>query len=484
MAELRERYAELWARRERARAAFRSGQSARLELERVFDEFGDVASGDALATLAAEHQAARFESQREAARRLLRGVQARVLEARSLPVELELRARERSRRIRVGKRERPAFAWLTAAAAIDSTEGRAELQRGLDRDDAELAPLRAERRARRAEELARLGFATPRAWAEALRPGVDLERWSGVARALLSATEPAWHDALRAAGAGAAVHNGIDLARVLSLPRWASAFSGMLLEPLDSLTETWRVRVSELRGLMLDRAAREEAHPEPFLAAPRVPGELSLRLPVRSTLLDLAAALELGGRALTLGFAGESLPVENRLLGDRSLALAWGWLFADRLSDPAWLEIGPVAARAESFAAEARILRLAALRFAAARTLAEHELAALPAGADPGALADAHAARMRGALTCDWSRDALLRDCRSEPAALDELRAACLAAQVAEQLRERHGRAFWRARACGELAKELWNTGTTYTPEALAAQLDLGPLSPDLLQRA
>jgi hypothetical protein len=90
---------------------------------------------------------------------------------------------------------------------------------------------------------------------------------------------------------------------------------------------------------------------------------------------------------------------------------------------------------------------------------------------------------MREALGCEWSGHALLRDCRAEPAAVDELRAACFAAQLAEHLCERYGRAFWRARACGELLKELWHTGTTYTPEELAAQLGMGPLSIELLCR-
>jgi hypothetical protein len=476
-----ERYAELWGRREKARADFRSGRSAKLELGPAFDEFGDVTSGDALGSLAREHESARFETQREPARRLLRGVQARVLEARSLALEVELRARERAQRLRIGKQKRAAFAWRAAAARIEDADARLELQRGLDRAAAELAPLRAEWRARRAEELARLGFATPRAWAEAQRPGVDLDGWAGAARRVLAQTEPAWHDALRAASGGAPVRGAVDLARVLSLPRWARAFAGGEWDALDSLTAATRVRLRELPGVEIDTAPRDGAHPDPFLARPDVPGRLQLFLPEQAGLLQLGSALELGGRALALGFTSASLPVEQRLLGDRSLELAWGWLLADRSADPAWLASGPVAARAEAFALEARALRLARLRSAAARALTELELAALPASADARALSDAHAARMREALACDWSGEALLRDCRAEPAALDELRAACFAAQLAQQLRERHGRTFWRARACGTLLEELWHTGTTYTPEALAGQLGLGPLGVDVI---
>src|SRR5262245_456415 len=97
------RYAALWAARSRARASFRSGQSTQLELARSFDGFEDLASGAALDALAREYEAARFEAQREAARRLLRGVQARVLEARTLALEVELRERASRARLRIGK---------------------------------------------------------------------------------------------------------------------------------------------------------------------------------------------------------------------------------------------------------------------------------------------------------------------------------------------------------------------------------------------
>jgi hypothetical protein len=407
-----------------------------------------------------------------------------VLEARVLPVELELRSRELAQRIRVGKREQTAFAWRGAAAGLDDATARAELQRALDRADAELVPLRAELHVRSAEELAKLGFATPRAWAEALRPDVDLDSWARAARELLVATEPAWHDALRAAaGSGTPVRSGVDLYRALSLPRWATAFGGARFAALDSLCDAWRVRLGLLPGLAVDDAPREAAHPLPFLATPRVPGELLLRLPQRAAVLDLASELDLGGRALACGLTSDALPVESRLTGDRALPLAWGALFRERLFDPAWLASGPLAARADRFAADAALLRLAPLRAAAARTQSELALAALSPGSDPRALADAHASRMREALACDWSDAALLRDCRARPAALDELRAACFAAQLARQLRERHGRAFWRARACGELLRELWHTGTTYTVESLARQLDLGPVSVEVLAR-
>jgi len=446
----------------------------RLGLAALFDEFGDLCAGDELDALEREERSAAYSAQRESARRLLRAVQARVVESRALALESELRERERARTIRVGRSEQRALAWRAQAARIESADARAELQRGLDAADADLAALRAEHRAQRAGALEKLGFASPRAWAEALRPGVDLERWSEIARAVLAETESAWHDALAAAGGG--ISNPVDLERARALPRWSPAFAGMRFEPLDSLTETWRLRVADQAGLEVDDTVRDGAAPEPFLSVARVPDELLLRLPPRAPIANLCAAIALGGRALALGFASDSLPVEQRLLGDPALTLAWGWFFLERFCEPAWLASSPVASRGEAFAAEAQLLVLAPLRSAAARSLTERELASLAPDSDARALEGTHERRMREALGCDWGGESLLRECAPEPRAIDELRAARFAARLAEQLRERHGRSFWRARGCGELLKEIWHTGTTYSLEDLAGQLGLDSL--------
>jgi hypothetical protein len=46
------------------------------------------------------------------------------------------------------------------------------------------------------------------------------------------------------------------------------------------------------------------------------------------------------------------------------------------------------------------------------------------------------------------------------------------------------GREPWKLRGAGELLRELFDTGTTYTPEALGRELSLGPLSADALLEA
>ncbi len=486
MTELRERLAGYHAARERVWARWHSGRDARPDLDGLYAGFEDLAAGDPLDAARRAHQAARFDEEREAERRLLSAAEAAAVEASLRGLIVDWQEREASARVRVGAHETSAFAARLRADVETDADARADLARGLDAVDADLAPLREEVRAAVAGAWADRGYATPLERARAERPGVDLDAWARAARRLLDGTESAWHamlsGALAAAGLPGAAPRAIDLSRALALPRWSRWFREALPgDVLDHLTRSWDVRLRDLPGLEIDVAAGPRRHPAPRAFRPRVPGETWLVVASRGPVRDLTALLDLGGRALADAFVSESLAFERRVPGDAALGHAWGALLRDRVQDPAWADDGPPAARAAAWLVDARVLRLGPLRRLAARAIGVLELAALPADAPAGALADAHAARMRDALGVDWSGHALLRDLCVLPRAVDALRGACLAAQLAEKLRSEHGRAFWRARGCGELLKELWNTGSTYDAQGLASQLDLGALDVDFL---
>ena len=51
-----------------------------------------------------------------------------------------------------------------------------------------------------------------------------------------------------------------------------------------------------------------------------------------------------------------------------------------------------------------------------------------------------------------------------------------------EHLRMRFGRSWWRRRAAGDLLKELWATGSEYSPEELSSQLGLDAPTLDVLE--
>jgi hypothetical protein len=131
-----------------------------------------------------------------------------------------------------------------------------------------------------------------------------------------------------------------------------------------------------------------------------------------------------------------------------------------------------------------RARRLAATRRAAALVEVEMALAELAPGADPRDVESLWVERLESAFGRTPDEQGFLLDCGPELRALDELRARALAAELAQLFRERHGRRWWTDRSAGATLRELAETGTTYTPEGLARQLDLAPLDADALIRA
>ncbi|MCE2390731.1 MAG: hypothetical protein J4G09_04530 [Proteobacteria bacterium] len=488
MSDPRDRYEEFRSARARDFLAWCGGRKPRADLERLYAEYGDVTSGERLDELEREFGSAAFADARERWRRLWREHQRLRADARTLGVAGDLAAREGGQQVRVGGELRgaPRLEWLGWREADRDT--RAEIQRGLERGATELEDLRAELRGRRAGELAEMGFDPPRAWDEALRPDVDLAALEAAAESLLAATEPAYRDALAAGLAAVRVPADaalpIDLQRACALPAWQPAFpSGRIADALDSIAAGLGCRPGDRAGLHFDTEDRPAKPPGARCIECELPGEIHVVALPRGGFSDYRVLFDRTGTALALSFASPSLPVEQRRLGDPALRVAWGELFAGRLFDPEWIERGPLAQRAAGFERDARLPRLARLRFAALRAIAECALGRLPASADVGPAAGAFAGRLGDGLGCDWSGAGLKLLSTEGPGALDELRGLCLAGQLAEKLRERHGRRFWESPRAGDLLKEIWNTGTHYSAAEWADQLELGPLELDFLAR-
>jgi hypothetical protein len=484
--DVRPRFDAYCAERARALAAYRAGRSTRLDLGRLDDEYADVLASEALERARKDAQAAPFESGRRGAERLALGLAAAGVAARTRAALQELLEREAAQRARVGAAERPVFGLELARGADTDASARAELDAALEGASAELDPLREELFARRAEARAELGFASARAWAEAEQPGVDPDAWLAHADRVLEATESRYRDLLaqelgRLGVAPGSARRG-DFERALRLVRYEPFFDpDRVRAALERTTEGLRFRLQDLPGVRLDVVARERKHPAPECAGVRVPGELDVRLAPRGGIADLDALLFLAGRASALAFVSESMPVEGRRVFDPALGELWGALLRDRLHDPAWIEESPAASRAAELARDAPLRALASLRVLAARVRFEHALAALAPGASPRPFRELYAEELSRATGCNFGSSGWLDRVEPPFRAAAELRGRALAARFAEHLRTRFERRFWRSRRCGDLLRELQETGGTYGACELAAELGLGPASPDSL---
>jgi len=189
------------------------------------------------------------------------------------------------------------------------------------------------------------------------------------------------------------------------------------------------------------------------------------------------------GRALSHCFTSAELRLERRRPHDRAVDRAWGWLLSDRWADPAWLADFPCGRDSEALARSLRLRLSFSRRRCAGLVGVSHSLSMLSSGASPSALRGELTSAARHATSVELEPEDVFDRADAELAVVDELRGRCLAAQLAEHLRRKHGRRFWRERSAGELLKELWHTGSTYTAESLAADLGLGELDVDALIR-
>ena len=403
MADVRARY-ESWRRaRERARLELAAGLTERLDVERVDEEFADVTSGDL---------AARFDG-------------------------------------------RFALALVQAALARDlrAIDERIDARSSAGAEPDEIDELRSERIALRSARLARLGFANARAFAEALRPGIDYAYWAAQAERLLARSGSDLHDAERAPGSESRFE--------AELP------SHRMRAALDFALEGMRLELARVSALHVDAEPRPRKRIGAQAGAPRVPHEVWLSFAPAAGARAYEALFAATGVALHAAFTSSLLPLEKRVLGDPATALGFGELMRGLPAEPT-LGAALAGVDAEHFAAARRRRRLGELRSIAARVATELALAELP----PGAVAP------------ELGEPGFLASCGPALSSVDELRGACLGALMATAFRVRFGREYWKSRAAGELLKELWNTGTTYAPEELARELSLPALGAEALLEA
>ncbi len=486
MSDVRTRYEAYREAVQREQYLFRSGQKATLELAEIDERFGELTGGDRLDEVEAARAAAVTEDAREGWRRLAMAIRGAVVSSQTRELSRELREREAGQRIRIDGDERTLYAWQAYLGSERDPERRRRIQGALVDAWAELNPMREELWVRRGERLARQGFATPRAWAEAHHPTVDYDRWRAHADLLLEKTEGPFRDlfaqALRGVGVDPSRAHPGDAACVFRMKPFDSLFPpSRIEEALDFTTQGMGIRLREVSGVSVDGEARPGKHPRASCIPVRLPGEVYVLFYPHGGEPDYESVFHEAGHALHFAFTSSALPVERRRIVDPALTEAWAFLLHYRLADPAWLEESPAADRAETLLRMIRLRKLFLLRRYAAKLRFELVLASAPGGESPVRHADLYAEELGRATGLAYPAAGYLIDTDPDLYCADYLRAWCLEAKLAEYLRGRFGWRFWKERRAGDLLKELWNTGGSYTAEGLAEELGLGPVDPERL---
>ena len=330
-------------------------------------------------------------------------------------------------------------------------------------------PLRLERHRTVRSVAGELGFAGATALWSDLR-GLHLADLSTIATSVLDATGELYEQALRDQLAHHKLDTGdvwvADLAWIVRGAEYDASFPPRgLLPSLYQSFAALGVRIEDQSSLRLDLAVRPLKAPRSFCAAVAVPDEVAVVVSPFGGRLDLCSLFEQTGRAEPLVLVDRTQPLAYRRLGDRAVARAYGLLFRQLTSDPAWLSWRLELEDVRDVARLAAFDELTRLRRSAAMLQYEQELYRAE---EPEALSDRYAELVGTALGVVAFPELWLADVAEGIPAAQELRGAMLAGQLRTFLRREYDEEWFRSERAGRFLVDRWREGARYTAEELA----------------
>jgi|GEM_PF-2051364 len=455
-----------------ARWAVLSGQSPRLELAPAYRGHADLFSRQAVEAL---RVAATADGEQASQARVLLAFASEGCADNSV-VELsdQIEAAEASA-IVIWRGERIAYRRVPARIAeISERSDRNALDASYREAVEAINPLREERFRRLQAAANELGHGDPLAMVGATR-GLDLHSLAAEMQRFLVESETPYFSALRRYLAEIDIELGdasaADLSHLLRGSGWDGWFEERRLLPVLRRT---------LAGLGLDLAAQPNLLLE-VEAGPDGAGDavcLPLRIPqdVRLVLgggrghAAYNAALAALGQAEFYVNAAAELPAASRYVGDDSVGTGYGYVFANLMLEPDWLEgeLGMAEGEISGWLDFAAFGQLHRLRRAAAGLLYELRLY----GSGQTAQQRAYYAGLLGLLTgVRHPEPSYLADVADHLALARDLRGQFLATALGDWLRLQHGAVWWRSETSGAELRRGWSRGQPENAETLVAHL-------------
>ena len=209
-----------------------------------------------------------------------------------------------------------------------------------------------------------------------------------------------------------------------------------------------------------------------------VPDDVRLVIRPAGGQSDYQALLHESGHAQHYGWASEQLPPEFKYTGDYALTETYAFLFNHLISDGEWLASFLGLTDNQEFIRSVMLARLVSVRRYVAKL--NYELR-LHADEDLASSAQLYAELQTSATWFKAQPAEFLFDLDDFFYAASYLRAWAFEVSLREHLKTRFGRRWWSSSRAGDLLKQLWETGDTYSADEMAVQAGLGPISFDPL---
>ena len=450
-----------------------SGRKPELDIEPIYEQFGDLFEPGVVDSLRQARDAGQGEVKRATGQLLQFAVDGHLGRA-TRSEEAELAGLESSLEVEVGAETHPYRRVPIILANEPDPDRRAELE-GARNDvlEGSLNPIHRASLERARRGVTELGWSSYKDAYEEVR-GIDLGALAADAAAFIAATDSLYESVmgpeLSAAGVpelGALRRS--DLPRFFRAPELDGPFDGERLLP--SLTDT-------LSGLGIDLAAQTNVHvdaesrptksPRAFCATAHVPDEIYLVVAPAGGREDFAAMFHEGGHAEHFAHMDAALPFESRYLGDNTVTESFAFLFEHLTADPAWLAGKLGVEEPEPISGHAQAVKLLMLRRYAAKIAYEVQLHGDDGDLDT--MRSRYAELLGGATRVGWDKRTWLSDVDPGFYVACYLRAWALEARWRHALQDRFGERWYESRAAGEWLRELWRDGQRLDGDELLAQ--------------
>jgi hypothetical protein len=269
------------------------------------------------------------------------------------------------------------------------------------------------------------------------------------------------------------------------VPHWEAKNDHPAIFPEKSLRGVVEATMDELGirpeksdAVCFDLEHRQWKRPAAACVPIRIPQEIKITMAPGDGSRHYAALLHECGHACHFAWTSPSLATEHRIVGDRAVAEAYGFLLEHFLQERDWLLRMLFFSKPDRFLGHQALHRVFLIRRCCGRLRFALDLHRQETFDDAPR---AYSETMRlytGLHHAPESWPAGLDDGMADA---DYLRGWALEATLREYLRTKYGNNWALNRSCSGFLKEIWETGLLYSAEDLCREIGFGKLEPRVL---
>lgn len=245
-----------------------------------------------------------------------------------------------------------------------------------------------------------------------------------------------------------------------------------------SIGDELAIRSEKADCISMDLEPRPAKQPAPICIPIRIPQEIKVVVNPGDGARYYASLLHECGHAYHFAWTSASLPPEHRLVGDRALPEAYGFLFESFLQDRDWLARMLMFQKSDNFLRFQALYRIYVIRRCVGKL--RFALKVCESGSSDDA-PHLYFETMNAFTGLQYVPEAWPNDLDDGLTSADYLRGWALEAMLREYLRTRYGNAWTSNRSASGFLKEIWETGMLYRADELSRELGLGDLEPQVL---